>query len=81
MKHALAATCMLLLAACAPHRSVPDTKYDGSFNPLQFAKTDIDRVAEAQQREIFGNLRLLMEKLYRRNPRELKKGGHLTVAD
>jgi hypothetical protein len=81
MKHALASMCVLVLVACAPNRSVPDTKYDGSFNPLQFAKTDIDRVAEAQQREIFGNLRILMEKLYRRNPRELKKGGHLTVAD
>jgi hypothetical protein len=36
-------------------------------------------VAEAHQREIFMNLRLLTEKLYRRNPRELKKGGQASV--
>ena len=32
------------------------------------------------QREIFDNLKLLTEKLYRRNPRELKKSGQANVA-
>ena len=45
-------------------------------SPAQLAKTDIDRVAEAHRREVLGSLRLLAEKLYRRNPREWKKGGH-----
>ncbi|MDP2811932.1 MAG: hypothetical protein Q8O34_17470 [Rhodocyclaceae bacterium] len=45
-------------------------------SPSQLAKTDIDRVAEAHRREVIGSLRLLAEKLYRRNPREWKKGGH-----
>ena len=45
------------------------------FDASQLAKSDIDRVAEAHQREIFNNLKLLAEKLYRRNPRELKKSG------
>ena len=49
------------------------------FSTSQFAKTDIDRVAEAHQREVFANLRLLAEKLYRRNPRELRKGGQASV--
>jgi hypothetical protein len=66
--------CLLLLAACAGNTTVPR----GSGSGLQashFAKTDIDRVAEAHQREIFVSLRVLTEKLYRRNPRELKKSG------
>lgn len=45
-------------------------------NPSQLAKTDIDRVAEAHRHEVLGSLRLLAEKLYRRNPREWRKGGH-----
>jgi hypothetical protein len=40
-----------------------------------FAKTDIDTVSEIHQQESFSHLRTLMEKLYRRNPREWKKGG------
>ena len=45
------------------------------FSPAQFAKTDIDRIAEAHQRELQASLKLLTEKLYRRNPKEWKKGG------
>ena len=46
------------------------------FAPGQLAKTDIDRVVEAHRRDVFASLKLLAEKLYRRNPREWKKGGH-----
>lgn len=45
------------------------------FEPAQLAKADIDRVADAHRREVSAGLRLLAEKLYRRNPREWKKGG------
>ena len=45
------------------------------FSPDQFAKTDIDRVADACHREIFTALRGLAEKLYRRNPAEFRKTG------
>lgn len=62
-----------MLSACAGHATAPGQSADGGFNLTQLAKTDIDRVAEAHQREIFLNLKLLTEKLYRRNPRELKK--------
>jgi hypothetical protein len=73
--------CVLLLTACASNTStVPPTASDTSFRATLLAKTDIDRVAEAQQREIFANLRLLTEKLYRRNPRELQKSGQASVA-
>lgn len=67
------AVLVLALAACAP---VPSAGGPGSgLDPGQLAKTDIDRVADAYRREIFASLRLLAEKLYRRNPREWRKGG------
>jgi len=68
-----------LLTACAGHGTSP-AKQGNGLDPSQLAKTDLDRVAEAHQREIFLDLRLLTEKLYRRNPRELKKSGQNSVA-
>jgi len=62
----LLAILALTLAGCAA---------SGGFEPGQLAKTDIDRVADAHRREVSASLRLLAEKLYRRNPREWKKGG------
>jgi len=70
--------CAMTLAACAQHGTTPPRR-GGGFDASQLAKSDIDRVAEAHQREIFGDLKLLAEKLYRRNPRELKKSGQLSV--
>jgi hypothetical protein len=68
-----------MISGCGSNRTVPATGPTPGFNPAQFAKSDIDRVAEAQQREIFTNLKLLTEKLYRRNPKELRKSGQPTV--
>ncbi len=70
--------CMILLAACAQQGTTPP-RSGGGFQLSQLAKSDIDRVAEAHQREIFADLRILTEKLYRRNPRELKKSGQPNV--
>ncbi len=67
-----------LLAGCAQTNTTP-SRSGGGFGAAQFIKSDIDRVAEAHQREVFYNLKLLAEKLYRRNPRELKKSGTATV--
>ena len=50
-----------------------------TFDPKQIGKTDVDRVADLHRREIFASLRVLAEKLYRRNPREWKKGGHASI--
>jgi hypothetical protein len=66
--------CAMLVVSCAQQGTAPP-RSGGGFEPSQLAKSDIDRVAEAHQREIFSDLRLLAEKLYRRNPRELKKSG------
>lgn len=63
---------ILLVAFLALSGCAAKTGFDAS----QLAKTDIDRVADSHRREVFANLRLLAEKLYKRNPREWKKGGH-----
>lgn len=49
--------------------------------PGQLAKTDIDRIADLHRRESFASLKRLADKLYRRNPREWKKGGHASFED
>ena len=72
IRRLVSVVCLPLLAACAGSATAPGKPATG-FDPKQLAKSDIDRVAEAHQREVFANLRLLTEKLYRRNPRELKK--------
>lgn len=51
----------------------------GNFDPKQIVKGDIDRVADVHRRVVFDSLRVVAEKLYRRNPREWKKGGHASV--
>lgn len=79
LKPLILLSCLPLLTACASQRTVPPRPAGTLFNPSQLVKTDLDRVAEAHQREIFMNLRLLTEKLYRRNPRELKKSGQTSV--
>lgn len=48
-------------------------------SPAQFAKTDIDRIADLHRREVSASLQRLAEKLYKRNPREWKKGGHASL--
>jgi hypothetical protein len=79
LKPLVAAVSLCMLAACAYQGAVPRRHAPG-FSTSQLAKTDIDRVAEAHQREVFGNLRLLAEKLYRRNPRELAKSQRTLAA-
>ena len=48
-------------------------------SPKQFAKTDVDRLADLHRHEANAGLVRLAEKLYRRNPREWKKGGHASL--
>ena len=65
----------LLLAGCAANPPSGRKSIAPGFTPAQFVKTDIDRIAEAQLRELQASLKLLAEKLYTRNPKEWKKGG------
>lgn len=67
----------LLLSGCVATAPAKDGKTvpqqrDGS-SIAQLGKSDMDRMADVQMRENTQSLRLLMTKLYKRNPRELKK--------
>ena len=85
MQRAATALMLLLLGGCAQTgaplgntgRAVGDSV--AGFDPKQIGKSDVDRVADLHRREIFASVRLLAEKLYRRNPREWKKGGHASI--
>lgn len=60
-------------AGCAT-RQLPDGRRETTFDPSLLAKTDIDRVVEIHRTEVVASLRRLTDKLYRRNPREWRKG-------
>lgn len=81
MRWSRTACIVLLLAGCAQTTDTARTVGSSAptFDPKQIAKSDIDRVADAHRRAIFVSVRVLAEKLYRRNPREWKKGGHASV--
>ncbi len=68
----LVALSALLLAACAVHMG-PGGQTETHFDPRYLAKTDIDRVVDANRAEVVAGLRRVAEKLYRRNPKEWKK--------
>jgi hypothetical protein len=68
---------VMLLAGCAGQQI---QRKDGSTSERQFAvsnlaKTDVDMIGELTQREVFKSLKLITEKLYKRNPQEYKKAG------
>jgi hypothetical protein len=63
-----------VLPAAAPSTGKRTPPGDAPFRASDLAKSDVDLVAEAHVRECLASARLLMEKLYRRNPRELGKG-------
>ena len=64
-------------AAPSTGKRQPPTERD--FRLSDVAKSDIDVAAEVNVRESLASARLLMEKLYRRNPRELRKGNSATM--
>lgn len=61
----------LCLVACTTPRGGGEARLD----PSQLAKSDIDRVADVHRRQLDASLKLLAEKLYKRNPREWRKSG------
>jgi hypothetical protein len=76
-----------LLAACASTPVYPPTApptgqrpppREAPFSASELLKSDIDAAAEVHLRESIASAKLLIEKLYRRNPRELRKGGAAT---
>lgn len=64
----------LLLAGCATEmdrRGRTETRVDVKY----LAKTEIDRIADANRSEVVDGLLLIADKLYKRNPKEWRKGG------
>lgn len=76
---------VILLQGCAQTTVVDRSsgrevvRTTSSFDVKQVAKSDIDRFADTYRRELFASVRVLAEKLYRRNPREWRKSGHPSV--
>ncbi|MFZ1317736.1 MAG: hypothetical protein WAQ56_00225 [Candidatus Nitrotoga sp.] len=70
-------TAALLLAACTTTEPAKNSKHIPQQNDRnllsQLGKSDIDRLADVEMRENTQTLRMLMTKLYKRNPRELRK--------
>jgi hypothetical protein len=70
----LAALLALMLAGCATEldrRGRSETKVDVKY----LAKTEIDRIADTNRSEVVDGLLLIADKLYKRNPKEWRKGG------
>ena len=76
--------CVLLLACTATPTFPPAAPSTGKrppptereFRLSDLAKADIDIAAEVHSQECLASARLLMEKLYRRNPHEWRKGNY-----
>jgi hypothetical protein len=67
------------IPAAAPttgHRLPPQRR---DLQASDFAKSDIDSAAEIHLQESLASTRLLTEKLYRRNPREWRRGGYASA--
>jgi hypothetical protein len=68
---------LILLSACATdntstvNKPIPQQQDRSTFN--QLGKADFDRMADVEVRENTESLRILMLKLYKRNPHELQK--------
>jgi len=76
------------LAGCAREVRIPPTApgtgrrpppQGRDFQASDLAKTDVDSIAEIHLQESLASARLLTEKLYRRNPREWRRGGHASM--
>lgn len=64
-------------AAPSTGKRSPPTERE--FRTSDVAKADIDVATEAHAHECLASARLLMEKLYRRNPREWRKGNYASM--
>jgi hypothetical protein len=65
---------LLALDGCVTQPGA-DGQTETRFDPRYLAKTEIDRVIDANRAEVVASLRRVAEKFYRRNPAEWKKGG------
>jgi hypothetical protein len=68
-----------MLCGCSMPGTAPRSLATAGFVPAHLLKVDLDHFADASQRRIFASLRRLADKLYRRNPREWRKGESASV--
>lgn len=68
---------LLALTGCAGQQiqRKDGTTSEREFSVSNLAKTDVDMISELTQREVIKSLRLVTEKLYKRNPQEYRKAG------
>ncbi len=71
---------LMLLMGCNSHSTKGSLTESRPFQLQDLAKSDVDLVAEAHLRMTLMQLETLMEKLYRRNPQELRKRGMVNIA-
>jgi Ni/Co efflux regulator RcnB len=64
----------LSLAACTTKMG-KDGRTQTTVDVKYLAKSDVDRIADTDRTEVVEGLLLIADKLYKRNPKEWKKGG------
>ncbi|HEX9195441.1 MAG TPA: hypothetical protein VF854_05415 [Azonexus sp.] len=64
----------LSLAACSTKMG-KDGRTQTTVDVKYLAKSDVDRIADTDRAEVVEGLLLIADKLYKRNPKEWKKGG------
>jgi len=81
----LLAVALALVAGCTREVRIPDAApttghrpppQARAMQPADFVKGDIDSAVEIHLQESLASVRLLTDKLYRRNPREWRRGGY-----
>ena len=70
----LAVILAVMLTACATKLG-KDGRTDTTVDPKYLLKSEVDRIADTNRAEVVGGLLLIADKLYKRNPKEWKKGG------
>ncbi len=72
----------LVISACSQN---PNRQGEGpgekKFNVKSLAKSDIDTILDIHVQEVRSHLQELMIKLYKRNPRELKRSDYKTIKE
>lgn len=70
----LAVLLVLSLVACTTKMG-KDGRTQTTVDVKYLAKSDVDRIADTDRTEVVEGLLLIADKLYKRNPKEWKKGG------
>ncbi|AXS79301.1 hypothetical protein [Dechloromonas sp. HYN0024] len=70
----LAVILVFVLAACVTKLG-PDGRTESTVNAKYLLKSEVDRFADTNRAEVVSSLLTIADKLYKRNPKEWKKGG------